>query len=182
MVVFDATILIALIYPNATVPRHPDTNHPVAAFRERIEFLVKSLEDSQEKIVIPTPALSEILVRAESAGPKYLRRIRSTSVFLLASFDDLCAVEVAEISRDAIATGDKRGGQSGTWAKVKYDRQIIAIAKVKKARVIYSDDREIYKLGKNMGLKVVRIADLPLPPQDAQGLLDLDKEEPEDAE
>ena len=182
MVVFDATILIALLYPNATVPRHPDTNDPVDEFLERIEFLVENLEKSGEKIVIPTPALSEILVRAGSAGPNYLSRVRSTSVFRPAPFDDLCAVEVAAISKGAIASGDKRGGQSGTWAKVKYDRQIIAIAKVKNAKVIYSDDREIYKLGKKLGLEVVRIADLPLLPQEAQGSLELDQDGPEDAE
>ena len=108
MVVFDATILIALLYPDATVPLNPDTKQPVPAFRERIEYLVKSLEKTREKIVIPTPALSEILVRAESAGPKYLSRIRSSSVFRPAPFDDVCAIEVAAISKGAIATGDKR--------------------------------------------------------------------------
>lgn len=131
------------------------------------------LEKSRDKIIIPTPALSEILVRADAAGPKYLDRINSAAVFRPASFDELCAIEVAAITKGALDSGDKRGGQGGTWAKIKYDRQIVAIAKVNGASVIYSDDKDILKLGRKIGLTVIRIADLPLPPEDGQDSLDL---------
>lgn len=168
MVVFDATILLALLHPNAAVPRHPETDEPVHRFVERIEYLINELEKSKEKIIIPTPALSEILIRAESAAPEYLNRINSASVFRPAPFDELCAVEVAEIAKEALSSGDKRSGQSGTWAKIKYDRQIVAIAKVNNARVLYSDDQGIVNLGTKIGLTVIRIADLPQPPEEMQ--------------
>lgn len=183
MVVFDATILLALLHPDGYSPRHPITNELVDSFRERIGYLVSRLEKDLEKIIIPTPALSEILVRASAAGPQYLDHINTASVFRVASFDKRAAIEVAAMTREAIAGGDKRGGIDATWAKIKFDRQIIAIAKVEGASIVYSDDEDIYKVGRQNGLTVIRTADLPLPPVDRQGELDLtandEQKEPE---
>ncbi len=175
MVVFDATILLAFLQSDCPPPRHPDTNKPIGRFRERIDFLIKRLDKDKEKIIIPTPALSEILVRAGSAGPEYLDRINTTSVFRPAPFDERGAVEVAEMTRKALANeGGKRDGLDGTYAKIKYDRQIVAIAKVEGVRTVYSDDRNIYKFAGRNGITVIRIADLPLPPEEPQKELDLE--------
>ena len=176
MVVFDATILLALLHPDGYSPRNPDTNEPVDAFRDRIDYLIDCLEKSREKIIIPTPVLSEVLVRAESAGPQYLEKISSASVFRLAPFDERGAVEVAAMTREALRRGDKRNGSVGSWAKVKYDRQIVAIAKVEGVKTIYSDDKGVFNLGKKNGLTVIRIADLPIPPVDPQSELDFEPE------
>lgn len=51
---------------------------------------------------------------------------------------------------------------------MKYDRQIVAIARVLQAPVIYSDDQGIRAIAKEAGITVVGIADLPLPPKIAQ--------------
>jgi predicted nucleic acid-binding protein len=152
----------------------PATNEPVIGFRERIDYLVQQLERRRTKIVIPTPALSEILVRSGQAGPEYLSRINSSAVFRVVAFDVRAAVEVAAMTRDAISDGDKRSGGAGTWAKIKYDRQIVAIAKVEGVATIHSDDKNVYNFGTAAGLTVLRIADLPLPPEDAQRAFDFD--------
>jgi hypothetical protein len=67
-----------------------------------------------------------------------------------------------------VKKGNKRGASDATWAKVKYDRQIVAIAKVHSATTIYSDDGDIETLGKRAKINVVGLAALPLPPQKAQ--------------
>ena len=175
MVVFDASILLALLQPDIYSPRHPDTKEPVDQFRQRIDYLVTQLEADFQKIVIPTPALSEILVRAGQAGPEYLDRFNSASVFRIVPFDQRAAVEVAAIIASAITAGDKRGGSDSSWAKVKVDYQIVAIAKVENISTIYSDDRDIYNFGQRNGLTVIRTAELPLPPVDPQGALELDE-------
>jgi hypothetical protein len=72
MVVFDATTLLYLFDPEAKAPTDPETGSPVTRVKERIEFLVSELEKRREKIIVPTPALSELLVRAGDAGPEYL--------------------------------------------------------------------------------------------------------------
>lgn len=168
MVVFDATILLALLWPGIPPPLDPAADKPVVRFRERIDYLVQQLERQRTKIVIPTPALSEVLVRSGQAGPEYLSLIGSKAVFRIVPFDVRAAVEVATMTRNAIRGGDKRSGGTGTWAKIKYDRQIVAIAKVEGAMTIYSDDRDICNFGREAGLTVLRIADLPLPPEDPQ--------------
>ena len=43
MVVFDATILLALLWPDGPPPLDPDTNDPVIGYRKRIDFLVQRL-------------------------------------------------------------------------------------------------------------------------------------------
>ena len=67
----------------------------------------------------------------------------------------------------------KRNGLDGTYAKIKYDRQIVAIAKVEGVKTLYSDDKNIYKFAGRYGITVIRIADLPLPPEERQPELGL---------
>ena len=68
MAVFDSTVLLYLLEPDAQTPRDPATGAPVADARQRIEHLIETLERKNEVVVIPTPVLSEVLVRADSAG------------------------------------------------------------------------------------------------------------------
>lgn len=169
MVVIDATTLMLLLRPGVPIPN--DANGvPIDRPKERIEFLVQQLDKAGTKIVIPTPALSEALVRAGVAGSQDLvDKVQKYAVFRIEAFDLRASIEVAAMSRDALAGGNKRGkAANATWAKVKYDRQIVAIAKVHAATTIYSDDGDIRSLGERARVKVVSVADLPLPPQKAQ--------------
>lgn len=172
-VVFDATMLLLLLRPGVRAPLDPGTGRPVAHAEQRIAQLVGDLERARVKIVVPTPALSELLVHAGNAGPKLVEQITRSAAFKLAPFDTLAAVEVAEMARTAIAAGDKRAGAAGSWAKVKYDRQLVGIAKVARADTIYSDDEELRRFAEAQGLQVVRLAELPLPRNIAQSELDL---------
>lgn len=182
MVVMDAGTLLLLLRPNVDAPRDRSTGKPVEFVEKRLAHLVTTLERAKTKIVIPTPALSELLVRAGTAGPLLLQHIARKAVFRIVEFDQRAAVEVAMMTRAALDKGDKRGGLQAPWAKVKYDRQIVAIAKVVQARAIYSDDEDVEKLGRAANIPVISIAALPLPPQDAQGTLQLEPSEVPDGE
>ena len=94
-----------------------------------------------------------------------VKEIEKSSVFRIAPFDNLAAIEVSLMTRKAMGNGKKRGAANTdcTWAKVKYDRQIIAIAKVHGATTIYSDDSDIHAHAEVEGLKVVRLVDIPIP-------------------
>ncbi|MHA1567341.1 MAG: type II toxin-antitoxin system VapC family toxin [Alphaproteobacteria bacterium] len=173
MVVFDTTILLPLLWPDVPEPRNPNTNQLVEGFRERINHLLETIEKSRTKIIIPTPALSEILVRTGAAGPGYLAQITAASVFRIVAFDVRAAVEVAAMTRKARDFGDKRGGADGTWNKIKFDRQIVAIARVENATALYSDDLGVRRFGEAMGMTVIGSWELELPPKNPQGSLDL---------
>jgi predicted nucleic acid-binding protein len=153
-VVFDASYLVPLLDPRVKgISDNPRVNH-----------LFRTLEKAKAKIIIPTPALSEVLIGAGDAAPKYLEIINRSARFKVVPFGERAAVEAAAAHREAIDAGDKKEGGS-SWAKVKFDRQILAIAKVEGAECIYSNDDDLVKLGKKDGIPVVLLDDLPEPPE-----------------
>jgi hypothetical protein len=62
----------------------------------------------------------------------------------------------------------ERRDEVSTHAKLKYDRQIVAIAIVTNASAIYSDDYGVKAIAGRSGIRVIRLADLELPPEEAQ--------------
>ena len=175
MPVFDATALLHFLEPDARAPLDPATNRPVIDTKARIDFLIETLETRRETIVVPTPALSEVLVHAGDAGPRYLEILNSTRCFRVEPFDQRAAVELAAMTRDAIAAGDLRAGTDATRAKLKFDRQIIAIARTQGQTTIYSDDKDIAKLGDPLQLEIIPVHALPRPPEDLQRKLHLER-------
>jgi hypothetical protein len=174
MVVIDATMLLLLLRPGTSVPSRPNGS-PLDKPEERIDYLVKQLDKNKTKIIVPTPALSEVLVRAgEAASQPIIEHLQRYSVFRIEPFDMRAAIEVAAMTRNAIDSGKgKKGGSAATWAKIKYDRQIVAIAKVSNADTIYSDDGDIAGIAAAANIKVIGLADLPLPPESAQHEMEL---------
>lgn len=164
MVVFDASILLFVFDENtpSSVPRA----------KERVEHLIDRLNDAGEKIVIPTPALSECLVHAGPAGPEYLTILSKQSCFRVASFDERAAVEAAVRTFQARTRGQRKGGNpEASKAKIKFDRQIAAVATVEGATAIYSDDSDVRGYAVEAGMEAYGLADLPLPPEDPQAML-----------
>ena len=106
-------------------------------------------------------------------GPN-LHILNSTRCFRIVSFDQRAAVELAAMTRAALSAGDLRSGLETTRAKLKFDRQIVAIARTQEQMTIYSDDGDIAKLAEALDINVIRIHELPLPPQDRQELLAFD--------
>ena len=163
MVAFDASVLIKLFGQKTS-----------AEEKKKLHYLVQTLTESRVQVLIPTPALTEYLARAGKAASEVLEELRKRSVFRIAPFDQRSSVECAiAIDRDLTA-GDKRAGSGGSWAKVKFDRQIVAIAKANGVRQIYSEDGDIKALAKREGIDVIKVADLELPPADKQQLLDFE--------
>ena len=173
MVVFDASVLLLLLDPDARASNDPETEQPVEHAKARIEHLIATLEQQRTKVIIPTPVLSEVLVRAGVASPAYLEELNRSARFRIVPFDVRAAVELAALTREALDAGDKREGSTAPWQKVKLDRQIVAIARTEEAVAIYSDDEDLRRFARRVGLEVIRICDLPLPREDQQGSLDL---------
>lgn len=167
-VLFDTSVLILALQPNAKPPLDPSTDKPVEHAKQRVEYLIKTLSKAKAKVIIPSPVLSELLVGAGAAGPQYIQELQK-SPFRVSPFDTRAAIECA----DAMANHGTKGKSAETRAKVKFDRQIVAIAKVERVDAIYSDDDHIHKLGAQAGLKVVRTFELELDPDEAQHKLPL---------
>lgn len=173
MVLFDSSMLLFILDKRTPAPLDLATGKPIEGTKERIEYLILKLEEEGNTIVIPTPVLSEILVRSGKAGADYVQILDRSARFKIAPFDTRAAVEVASMAREASTKENKKGDSTETWAKIKYDRQIVAIAKTENVTTIYSDDRNLCALAKIHYIKTYGIADLIMPPGSTQtSLLD----------
>ncbi len=164
MVAFDAGFLSILFHPNPGIPADPSTQASVTSPRERVECLIDTLSDTGEKIIIPTPALAEVLIAlGRRAATKAVTDLHGESVFKIESFDERAAIELSQMAE--VRPGQKKQReQVGTWAKINFDRQIVAIAKVNGAKTIYSTDEDVRKLATREGLLSIALHELPLPP------------------
>ncbi len=162
IIVVDSTSLVLLINPDANPPTDPNTSEPLKFAKERVEFLISSLT-SRDSLIVPTPVLAEVLVKAENGGPELLQQISDLSRIRIVPFDTKAAIETAYMTREATEAGDKKSGSDQPWQKVKFDRQIIAIARAAGASKIYSDDEDLAKFAKKIGIEVISTWDLPVP-------------------
>jgi len=167
MVVFDAAMLLFLFSARVGVPKDPVTGKPVERAKERVELRLAALEKARTKVIIPTPALAEILVHAGAAAAEQLAKINGSAAFRVVDFDQRAAVQVALMAQDR---GDRPKNQTETYAKLKYDRQIAAIAKVEGASAIYTDDERLQSYAERLKIPFVGISDLPLPEPEQEDL------------
>lgn len=180
MVVIDATMLMLLFRPDVPARATDSKGNPIDHVPERVAHLVKTLEAAKSRIVIPTPVLSELLVRATpEETQRILEEINRVAVFRVEPFETRAAIELAVMTRTALANRDKKGGSTQPWAKVKFDRQIVAVARIVQASTIYTDDENLAATAKAVGMSAIGLADLALPPETAQGQLPFEGKQPE---
>ena len=174
IVAFDASVLVYVLDANARPPLDPQTGQPVSRCSDRVKALIEQLQRDDAKVIIPTPSLAEVLVKAQAAAPEWLRILNASRQFRISSFDQRAAVEFA--ATQAARLGSRAAGVPRQ--KAKFDDQIVAIAIVEGAEVIYSDDEHIRQLLAGSRIRVIGIGDLPLPVEDAQRPLPLPDPDP----
>lgn len=163
MVAIDNTFLSLMLHPRGKPPKDPATGKPVERIDDRIEKLQEDLDSESERMILPTPVLSEFLILAGRDGPGYLEKLSGMKNILVKPFDQVAAIELAAVEVEDRLKQGKRGGSASPWAKIRFDRQIVAIAKINGATRIYSDDEDVMKFATRLGIEVVRTWELPLP-------------------
>ncbi len=167
---FDTSVLLLAMHPDASPPIDPATKKALEHPKQRVDYLIRNLSKARKKIVIPAPVLTEILVHAGESTNEYVQNFQQPP-FRIVPFDTRAAIECASaIHRHGI----KGKGRENPRAKIKFDRQIIAIAQVERVETIYSDDGDIFKYGTQAGIEVIRSYELELDPEDRQHRLDLE--------
>lgn len=170
MRVFDASFLLLAIRPHSPVAPDPATGKVIDGVPQRIDYLIKTLSETGQPILVPTPVLAEVFVVGGAAvAADFSARIRRIPGVQVVDFDFRASVECALLTSSALAVGRKRGAAIGEpWQKVKIDRQIVAIAKCHEAQTLYTTDGGLKALAEAEKIDVQHVADLPLPPIDAQ--------------
>ena len=177
-VLFDTNILLLVLDPSAPPPIDPATGVPLVDGAERIDYLVRTLSKARTDVLVPTPVLTEVLCKAGAAVPRYVQLLQK-SPFRLAPFDTRAAIQCAEALAFHL---NERGkgrpkksappeGMPGARGKIKFDRQVVAIGQVNRVTAIYSDDEDVFKEARRIGIDVVRSHDLPVDPDKAQSKL-----------
>ena len=163
MIAFDAGVLIAYKNPKCA----PE-------IRIRIEGLVTRAITSRQRIIIPSPAVTEFLAGIE--GPAEAAKasliLTQSKNFRVASFGERASLETAlVISR--VKTRGTRKHEGASWAKAKFDWQIAAIAKVEGAESIFTTDNDVVRAAGHFGLHGVYVPEMDLPDEARQGNLPL---------
>lgn len=131
----------------------------------RMQGLLQEIDRTRGSLIIPVQAIGEYLSGVGPAGQTILSALQRNRNVEIASFDYKAAAECAFMEATAINSGDKRAplGRDVKWQKVKVDRQIVAMAKVRSVDFIVSSDGDIPKLAKALGIRCVQVEDLDLP-------------------
>ncbi|HET6536723.1 MAG TPA: hypothetical protein VFG34_01230 [Sphingopyxis sp.] len=164
IVAVDSSTLTLMINPSARPPIDPSTGLPLLYAKERVETLIAGLSPD-DTLIVGTPVLAEIIVQAGIAATDIISMIDEMARVKIVPFDRRAAFEVAFMTSAAIANGDKKAGVDQPWAKVKYDRQIIAIARVAGATKLYTDDIKMAQFSEKTGLDTFSTWELEIPEQ-----------------
>jgi predicted nucleic acid-binding protein len=147
MVLFDTNFLVHVLQDVVSGSAPTD--------KKLVDKLVIKLQQMNERILVTTPVLGEVLVYAGVATPKYLEILNKTARFKIAPFDEIAAIRAAEMLAADLVTVGKRGGAVGDWDVIKVDRQIVAIGIVEGVKTIYSNDPRVIKLGERAGMTAI---------------------------
>lgn len=169
MVVFDNNYLSFLFHERPGDVHNPDTGDLVDRPRERIQQLVARLAAAKKRILVPAPALTELLTLVADPFPT-IQSIHQSTNFDIAPFDEKAAIETALTLHRARQAGDFRSGSEKSREAVKFDHQIVGIAKSRCAATLYSSDKHIRALAVHADLPVVPVWELA-PPSSTQGEL-----------
>ena len=60
----DTSLLLYILNEKTSAPIDPVTGKPVERCAERVNKLIADLAKKKEKLIVPTPVLAEVLVRA----------------------------------------------------------------------------------------------------------------------
>ncbi len=161
-VAFDNSFLSILLNPNSKPVYHLGTTNVVEVALERANSVVSQLENARRKIILPAPALAELLTAIGPEAQQYVNIVSRSRVFEVGNFDARAATELAILNRGVFSQSDEEN-RLDTYQKRKVDRQIIAVCKVYGVSELYTDDRGMAKLAKLCGIAPIALSEVPIP-------------------
>ncbi|WP_422102003.1 hypothetical protein [Vreelandella sp.] len=159
--VVDANVLMQILKVGGrndlTCPR---TGKIVDNPEGRAETLLDLMATKADRILIPTPALSEILVRVEDHDlhREYLTLINSMACFDLISFDAISAINCAQLVNNSELKQLK--GVEDDKKKISFDRQIIAMTQAHGGDELWTHDKKMLMKAEAVGIAVKSLADV----------------------
>ncbi|GHT96824.1 hypothetical protein FACS1894116_14480 [Betaproteobacteria bacterium] len=140
----DSNVIISL-FSNKTEERD----------RFRIQGLFQDVAENKEKILLPAPALAELVAHASGEEMALV----GSDIFRVAPFDAKAAYECAVFLRKWAKTTK----QPRQRVRAKFDFQILAIAKTNDVALFVTDDRQFLRQAMAEGIAAKLVSELPIP-------------------
>ena len=161
-VAFDNTFLTLLLNPASPVRPHPKTGIATVHMKSRIDTLIDTLTTRRETLIIPTPAMAEVMCMVRPAA-LVLSKLGSYRCIEPYPFDQKCAVTLSDLAHKHRPEIKKlKSAHDRAWQHVKVDMQIVAVAVTYGADALYTDDDGQASFAELCGLNIVRSWELPL--------------------
>jgi predicted nucleic acid-binding protein len=158
VVAFDAAALIDLLSKKSSREN-----------KARVKYLVDNVRKRKGRILIPSPSLTEFSVRATQDEIDFLL----TPAFQIAPFDKRAALDCGDLIRKFLSTQKTKKTEYLNKLKMKFDLQILAIAKANNVTLLVTDDKQLLQTAGRNGLLAQPVLDLPLPDEARQYPLSL---------
>lgn len=172
-VAIDTNILSWMLSNASRPPVDKTTGSPLVDGPLRLKELKRRISNDEiEPLVVSTVVAGEFYSVEPNAINNFRNIINDPLIFSLQVFGEKAAIELADVNNKYYASGDKKAGQAGTWAKIKGDRMIFAVAKACNVQVMYTDDKGLAAVCEDNGITVVRSWELPLPESEQRTIFD----------
>lgn len=164
--ILDTNMLICFLHPDA-----PSRTERTA---ERVTYLLQRLDETRVDIVVPAPVLAELLLYTNADEGVVESELLKIPRVEFGAFDEAVAVELARIARILKSPRVSKSEFVGSRSRLKFDKLIVAIAYCFNSPTLYSDDENVMKIAKRIGIEVISSSQLPLPPQEQQQHFEFD--------
>lgn len=164
-IVIDTNILVQIMQNgSATDLYDPETGEVIQNAFERAEALVEWIDSIKGVVVLPAPVIAEYLLGIDRGHFQlHLDMLNGFKCIEISPFDQLAAIECAMLVSNQEL---KQLDPDAKMAKLKFDRQILAVALASGAKEIWTHDKQLFKRSRAVGLPAKSLASIdPKPMQ-----------------
>lgn len=160
----------AVLIDQATGDILDQNNDKIEYVRERLLHFIK---ENRAEIVLPSPVYSELLLISNVTPSLLDQHLGNNGAFITCPYDVRAARILAKVEKPAIMSNKKRAGRTETMARLKFDRQILSIAKQNNVEVIITSDKGFIADAKRYEIETRCVSGMDLPPNIIQPKLNL---------
>ncbi len=158
----DATFLIELVDGGFADAGSAVSKGGKQDLEGRLALLLQEWTSRRTRLIIPAPAFAEASVRDPAKAQRLAETLRRGTYVSIAAFGHAAAIECADLMR-RIHTKKAELNSVITRSKIKFDLQILAIARVANADALYVGDAQLKERARTEGMRAISFSDLPKP-------------------
>jgi len=130
---------------------------------ERAKELIRQCEAQEDTVVIPALVVGEVLCNLPVASQPSLWQALNDN-FIIAPYDARAALHNAQIWQEQATVRQTLRSQETPRQAIKTDITILATALAYNCEILYTEDNDLAQLADRY-IKVKKISDVPIPPQ-----------------